>query len=75
MTKEEKKEAIDKLTGLLAESKNVYLADISGMDADQTSKLRRLCFSKGVQIQVVKNGNWRHHSIIKDPKLLAPPNK
>ena len=38
MTKEEKKEAIDKLTGLLAESKNVYLADISGMDADQTSK-------------------------------------
>ena len=32
MTKEEKKEAIDKLTGLLAESKNVYLADISGMD-------------------------------------------
>ena len=55
MTKEEKKEAIDKLTSLLAESKNVYLADISGMDADQTSKLRRLCFSKGVQVQVVKN--------------------
>ena len=39
MTKEEKKEAIDKLTSLLAESKNVYLADISGMDADQTSKV------------------------------------
>ena len=55
MTKEEKKEAIDKLTSLLAESKNVYLADISGMDADQTSKLRRLCFNKGVQHQVVKN--------------------
>jgi large subunit ribosomal protein L10 len=55
MTKEEKKEAIDKLTELLAESKNVYLADISGMDAEQTSKLRRLCFSKGVQLQVVKN--------------------
>ena len=55
MTKEEKKEAIDKLTSLLAESKNVYLADISGMDADQTSKLRRLCFNKGVELQVVKN--------------------
>ena len=55
MTKEEKKEVIGKLTDLLAESKNVYLADISGMDADQTSKLRRLCFSKGVQLQVVKN--------------------
>jgi large subunit ribosomal protein L10 len=55
MTKEEKKQAIDKLSELLAESKNVYLADISGMDTDQTSKLRRLCFSKGVQVQVVKN--------------------
>jgi large subunit ribosomal protein L10 len=55
MTREEKKQAIDKLTVLLAESKNVYLADISGMDADQTSKLRRLCFSKGVKLQVVKN--------------------
>jgi len=55
MTKEEKKQATDKLTELLAESKNVYLADISGMDAEQTSKLRRLCFSKGVQVQVVKN--------------------
>ena len=30
---------------------------------------------KDVQIQVVKDGNWRHHSIISDPKLLAPPNK
>jgi large subunit ribosomal protein L10 len=55
MTKEEKKEAIDKLSELLVASKNVYLADISGMDADQTNKLRRLCFSKGVQVQVVKN--------------------
>ena len=55
MTREEKKQAIDKLTELLAESKNVYLADISGMDAEQTSKLRRLCFNKGVQLQIVKN--------------------
>lgn len=55
MTKEEKKQAIDKLSELLGASKNVYLADISGMDADQTNKLRRLCFSKGVQVQVVKN--------------------
>ncbi len=55
MTKEEKKQAINKLSEILAVSKNVYLADISGMDSDQTSKLRRLCHSKGVQLQVVKN--------------------
>jgi branched-chain amino acid transport system substrate-binding protein len=30
---------------------------------------------KNVQVQVVKNGNWHHHSVIDDPTLLAPPNK
>ena len=28
---------------------------------------------KDVQVQVVKNGKWRHHSVISDPDLLAPP--
>lgn len=28
---------------------------------------------KDVQIQVVRDGNWRHHSVISDAKLLAPP--
>lgn len=28
---------------------------------------------KDVQVQVVKDGNWRHHSVISDPELLAPP--
>ena len=28
---------------------------------------------KDVQNQVVKNGNWHRHSVINDPKLLAPP--
>lgn len=30
---------------------------------------------KDVQVQVVKDGNWRHHSVISDPALLAPPEK
>ena len=30
---------------------------------------------KAVQNQVVKKGNWHHHSVIDDPKLLAPPDK
>ena len=30
---------------------------------------------KAVQNQVVKDGNWHRHSVIDDPKLLAPPNK
>ena len=28
---------------------------------------------KDVQVQVVKDGNWHHHSVISDSKLLAPP--
>ena len=30
---------------------------------------------KAVQVQVVKDGNWHHHSVIDDPELLAPPDK
>ncbi len=30
---------------------------------------------KDVQVQVVKDGNWHHHSVISDPALLAPPEK
>jgi branched-chain amino acid transport system substrate-binding protein len=30
---------------------------------------------KDVQVQVVKGGNWHHHSVISDAKLLAPPSK
>ncbi len=30
---------------------------------------------KSVQVQVVKDGQWRHHSVIDDPKLLAPPSE
>ena len=30
---------------------------------------------KDVQVQVVKDGNWHHHSTISDPELLAPPSK
>ena len=30
---------------------------------------------KAVQNQIVKDGNWHHHSVISDPNLLAPPAK
>jgi branched-chain amino acid transport system substrate-binding protein len=30
---------------------------------------------KAVQVQVVKGGAWRHHSVIDDAELLAPPTK
>ena len=30
---------------------------------------------KDVQVQIVKDGNWRHYAVISDPALLAPPEK
>jgi large subunit ribosomal protein L10 len=55
MTREEKNAAIQELTSTLQNNKNIYVADISGLDADASSRLRRLCFNKQVTIQVVKN--------------------
>lgn len=55
MTRKEKLEEIKNLEEVLAENKILYLSDISGIDAETSSKLRRLCHSKGIKLQVVKN--------------------
>ena len=55
MTREEKSIAIENLTAQLASSNIVYLADISGLDAELTSNLRRACFKAGIKLEVVKN--------------------
>lgn len=55
MNKEEKIKIVGSLTHSLTENKNIYLADISGLDAAQTSQLRRMCFDQGVVLSVVKN--------------------
>ncbi len=55
MTREEKSQVIEDLTAQLAENSNIYLADISGLDAGVTSNLRRACFKANVSLSVVKN--------------------
>ncbi len=55
MTREEKSQVIENLTAQLGENTNIYLADISGLDAGTTSNLRRACFKAGVKLAVVKN--------------------
>ncbi|WP_452598822.1 50S ribosomal protein L10 [Pontimicrobium sp. MEBiC01747] len=55
MTREEKSQVIEELTGQLAENANIYLADISGLNAGTTSDLRRACFKANVTLAVVKN--------------------
>ncbi|MEJ2594060.1 MAG: 50S ribosomal protein L10 [bacterium] len=55
MRKEDKRQLIDSLTQQLDENNNFYLADVSELNAEDTSKLRRLCFKYGIKMQVVKN--------------------
>jgi len=55
MRKEEKSQLIDTLTEQLANSNNIYITDISDLNVEVTSKLRRLCFKKDVKLIVVKN--------------------
>ncbi|WP_338376195.1 50S ribosomal protein L10 [uncultured Flavobacterium sp.] len=55
MTREEKSIEIENLTAQLAGVNVIYLADISGLDADSTSNLRRACFKAGIKLEVVKN--------------------
>lgn len=55
MRKEDKQAVINSIAEQLNENPNFYLTDISDLNADQTTKLRRLCFSRNVKLLVVKN--------------------
>lgn len=55
MTKEEKQIIIAELTEVLANTEVLYVTDISGLNAEETSKLRRICFQSNIEMKVVKN--------------------
>lgn len=55
MTREEKSRVIEDLTAQLSSSNVIYIADISELNAETTSNLRRACFKANIQLNVVKN--------------------
>ena len=55
MTKEEKVLEIESLTTRLKDVRNLYITDIAGLNALETSNLRRMCFKAGIKLSVVKN--------------------
>ncbi len=55
MRKEEKAQIIDQLVAQLEATPNFYVADIAGLNAENTTELRRACFEKGIKLVVVKN--------------------
>jgi len=55
MRKELKGEIIESISAQLQETPNFYITDISGLNAEDTSALRRSCFEQNIKLVVVKN--------------------
>ena len=55
MRKEEKAQILESIAAQIQETPNFYITDISGLNAEQTTKLRRDCFEQNIKLVVVKN--------------------
>ncbi|HAG17402.1 MAG TPA: 50S ribosomal protein L10 [Bacteroidales bacterium] len=55
MKKEEKDLLINSIVAHLSNSSHIYLTDISGLNAETTSRLRRTAYKNGIKLVVVKN--------------------
>ena len=60
MKKEVKGQIIETISAQLQQYPNFYITDIAGLNAGQTSKLRRECFNEGIVLNVVKNTLFAH---------------
>lgn len=55
MRKEDKIEAVNSIVELIKEYGNIYLTDLSTLNAEKTTKLRRECAKAEVKLVMVKN--------------------
>ncbi len=55
MKREEKNQVIDGLTKYINDTTHLYITDTLGLNAEDTSLLRRICFKKNVKLIVAKN--------------------
>ena len=55
MTKEQKNEVIDVLKDKFSQYNNFYVTNTESLTVEQITKLRRICFSKQVEMKVAKN--------------------
>ncbi|HYF29776.1 MAG TPA: 50S ribosomal protein L10 [Chitinophagaceae bacterium] len=55
MTKEQKNEVIDVLKDKFSQYNNFYVTNTESLTVEQVTKLRRICFSKQVEMKVAKN--------------------
>ncbi|HOZ29437.1 MAG TPA: 50S ribosomal protein L10 [Bacteroidales bacterium] len=59
MKREDKNALIESLQSTIEQYSHFYLADISGLNAQQTFELRKKCFEKDIELIVVKNTFFR----------------
>ena len=64
MRKEDKQVIIDSILSELQACPNFYLTDVSDLNAEKTSQLRRQCFNSGIKMLVVKN-SLLHKAMLK----------
>jgi large subunit ribosomal protein L10 len=55
MTKQEKNEVIEALKEKFSQYNNFYVTNTEALTVEQVGKLRRVCFSKQVEMKVAKN--------------------
>ncbi|MDR2913530.1 MAG: 50S ribosomal protein L10 [Tannerella sp.] len=55
MKKEDKGRIINELTEQLKQYPHIYLTDIEALNAEKTSKLRKVCYKQEVKLVMVKN--------------------
>ena len=55
MRKEEKTQLIEALAEKLNTVSSFYLTDISNLNVETSNKLRRLCFKRNIEVNMVKN--------------------
>ena len=60
MKKEIKDQVIETISAQLKEYPNFYITDIAGLNAKDTTKLRRACFDADIKLTVVKNTLFAH---------------
>ena len=55
MKKEDKNKIVDQIASTIKEYENFYLTDITSLNAEKTSTLRRECYKEDIKLMVVKN--------------------
>jgi len=71
MKKEDKSTVIEQIKELLQQYPHFYIMDIGGLNAEQTSALRRKCFQSQVKLVVVKNKLL--HKVLEEAEIDYSP--